>query len=554
MAGGRRLLYRVHAWIGLNAGLLLFVVCFSGTVAVFGYELTWLADPTLRVEPRRETDGFSWQATYDAVAAAHPRALVRYLQRPRGPRWAALALAAYGPGDFRRVHVDPSTDAVTGTRSGFSLASFLRIFHKQLYIVPSVMGVHGTLAVGALAIVLLVGSVAGFLTLRRWWQALATLRSGRSARLWWSDLHRLCGVWPLLVTLILGLTGAWYLAERILIMAGTDIGEAVAAPAALADLRDRPPVLMPLDLDRAAALAHAAWPALEITTVALPARPGDSLVFTGQAEAWLVRDSANQLHMDPYTGAVREIRRGADLGAAVRWIETADPLHFGTFAGLGGRIAWLVAGLMLSGGILAGLYGAWLRLERAGWPPARRLPALAAIVPTVALLLAAAAGSWAFGSAVLNAGERTPALVPLGAVAAGPWRLSLFRTQPADGAVELVAHFDGPGRPNFERAALWIGDPRGSAAARPARRLVDRLTARVAWPAGGCRGACRVNLAIEAWDGARHLASAPARAGAAADPVPAVRGMAGGEVAGIAVFALLIALPLVGWIRLRLRA
>src|SRR3546814_10964427 len=70
------------------------------------------------------------------------------------------------------------------------------------------------------------------------------------------------------------------------------------------------------------------------TTLFRSVRPGDPLMFIGQADAWLVRDTANAVALDPYNGEVLEVRRAEELDALERWVHTADPLHFGTFAGL----------------------------------------------------------------------------------------------------------------------------------------------------------------------------------------------------------------------------
>ena len=46
-----RLLFRLLGWIGLNLGLLLFFVCFSGTVATLSHEIDWLLNPAIRAAP-----------------------------------------------------------------------------------------------------------------------------------------------------------------------------------------------------------------------------------------------------------------------------------------------------------------------------------------------------------------------------------------------------------------------------------------------------------------------------------------------------------------------
>src|SRR3546814_18780773 len=82
---GRRTLFRFHAWIGVNLGLRLCVICFSGTAAVFGPGLNGLADPALRVQPPpADREAVSWQRLHDATAEAFPHAMVLYLEAPRG--------------------------------------------------------------------------------------------------------------------------------------------------------------------------------------------------------------------------------------------------------------------------------------------------------------------------------------------------------------------------------------------------------------------------------------------------------------------------------------
>jgi len=393
----RKGLFRIHAWIGLVLGYLLYVICLSGTMAVFGHELAWLGDPEKRVaSPAPGTPRISWQALHDSVAAAHPGTHILGLSMdPDDVRRPAWALVAGREGDLRRVPVDPWTGEPGTQKAGLDLHLWLRVFHKQLYVVPGVTGVHGALIVGALALPLLVALITGLITTRRWWQAAVTLRPGRSARLFWSDLHRFAGVWSMLIGILICLTGLWYLVETAADTVGTGFTEGPALPT------PAPTGAGPLvDLDLAVSRAGDAFPALVVTTIIPPRRPGHPLVLAGSGDGVLLRDGTEGVALDPTTGAVLQIRDAAGLTPLQRWVNTADPLHFGTFGGVVTRILWLVAGLLTSAGILAGLIGAWLRLDRrqAGGPPGRvRMGALATILPCLGLLLAAIHGSWVYG-------------------------------------------------------------------------------------------------------------------------------------------------------------
>lgn len=554
----RKVVFRIHAWIGLNFGYLLFLVCLSGTAAVFSSELSWLADPALRAESpaAAKREAISWQEMYDRVVATHPRALPLYLNAAPDDRSAMRATISYAPSDFRSVLVNPHNGEVQGLRGSFNLVSFFRIFHKQFYVVPSEFGFHGTLIVGTLGILLLVGTIAGLLSIKRWWRALVTLRLGRSRRLFWSDLHRLTGAWCFAIAVFLSLTGVWYLAERVLFDTGGLVEESAPIRLSDDDMRVLPAILSLIDLDRAVALAREAYPDLAVTQIALPARANDPLTLSGHAGSFLVRDHADKVLMNPYTGAILDVRRTGELGAFERWIETADPLHFGDFAGIVSQVVWLITGLMTCCGILAGLYSAWLRLRLKrgrGW--SRGYASTIVIFPTLLVLAASLYGTYTYGGGALREAQRPRQATPTAIGTLGPWPISLVKSDLAEessGHHPVSILFSGAGRPNLDKAMVWLGD---APERRPAKILVDRLLTDVPASCVDGRIACRVNVSVTTLDGVEHATGIvlPSPTETNWFDLPITPGLNGTEAAIIALFVLCALLPLLGWIRLLLQ-
>lgn len=356
----RRTWFRIHGWLGLNLGLLLFICCFSGTVATLSHEIDWLLNPAMRAGSRGP-DAWSWERWRTAVTARHPQASLLQLAAPPDDGWAARAMIAYGPGDLRHVYVHPDTGEVQGTFSQFNVARFFRSFHKQFYIYPGALP-HGVYAVGPLAVVLLLSALSSLLFYTIRWDDLLLRQRAASTRTWWSSLHRATGVWTLLFTLVFALTGVWYLVERAAADAGMPIGGAEVLASArsveAADAAARP------DLDTLVRQARAAFPAFDVQSMFLPRRAGVAVTLYGQADAWLVRGTANYVIVDPYGGRVLEQRDATDLPLGARLMQTADPLHFGDFGGLPTKLLWFAAGLLISLSVLAGVRIWYLRVHQ----------------------------------------------------------------------------------------------------------------------------------------------------------------------------------------------
>ena len=123
--------FRVHSFTGVITGLMLFVVCWTGTFAVLSYEIDWLVTPGLRVSPA--AGEVSWGAGQAAIEDAVPGAEVWYMIAGPYARSAVEATVGLPDGGSATVFFDPGTGEVTGAGSGFGTGEFFRRLHSNLF-------------------------------------------------------------------------------------------------------------------------------------------------------------------------------------------------------------------------------------------------------------------------------------------------------------------------------------------------------------------------------------------------------------------------------------
>lgn len=376
--------FRVHSFTGVVTGLMLFLICFSGTWAVVSHELDWLANPDLRVQPG-ETRA-SWGELVDAVQAEYPEAEILWVRAPLYPVSTATALVDIDGGAMTKIHLDPYTAEVTGRSSFVDFQRFIRNFHMNLFS----LGGFGIYLVSAFSVTLLVSLVAAMMFYRRWWTRFFRFRTG-SGRVLLSESHKTAGLWSLWFLAVMAVTGIWYLFEiaRLDFMDGKFSHAGFGASA----IHEVPaPVVAEgaerLPLDALIERIRQARPDLEIKMVGPGISHAGAMYVEGDAGHVLVRSRANFVHVDASDGRTLYSQDVSDLPLYWRWSETADPLHFGDFGGLWSKAIWFVFGLALCGLILTGtwLHASRLAASRGGQARHRWPGTWAALVVTLLVL------------------------------------------------------------------------------------------------------------------------------------------------------------------------
>jgi uncharacterized iron-regulated membrane protein len=492
-------LFRWHGWIGLNLGLLLFLVCFSGTVAVFSWEIDWAVDPALQAE----ADSVDWTAISDSVEAAYPNHVVTFLAGPRHEGFAALAYATDPAGRLVKLWVHPETGAVQKRGSFWTVQRFFRSFHRRM-LIPNPVGI---LWVTFFAFVLAGSAITGILFYKGWYRHLFRWR-WRDVRLFFSDGHRLAGVWGLPFAVLIVATSVWYGVELVAPASGFDLGEITED-----ELVERGPTPEVLSLGEQVEQAKAAFPGLEVKDV-IPGTAARATHVRGQADAWLVRPRANTVRIDPVTGDILSVQDATEAAAYHRWSNMADPLHFGTFGGLWSQTIWFVFGLVLSSLMLT---GGWLWHKRAekkaraaGADRHPRWGYVAAALPVVVILASAVFGYLEVENYYRK--SDAPRRIEATTHTVGPWQARLLRMAPPDASQSPVYRvlFEGPdgATGNLKSATLrWTGAPDSTAVSLNPQVPVTDILRNAPSPHDST-----LTVTATTWDGRTHrdtIAAAP---------------------------------------------
>jgi uncharacterized iron-regulated membrane protein len=369
-------IYDLHSWTGITMGLFVFVVSFTGCLALFYHELQTWADPDRRLPvadtPAPIHDRLSTWIDREFGDADHVFVGFQFPSE-REPYYRADVSASYHEGGFRQATRRwDSRDASPLPDRADGLATWLLDFHRDL-MWPEVLGGRtiGRTLVGIAGIVLMLSIVTGLITHRKMLRELFKLRYQRSVRVKWKDTHNVLGLWLLPFHVMIAYTGAWLgvVALMVPLLAVLTLGG---------------------DTERFAEELGIAGPEAaeqQATMVSMDAVGGMPHPETGRMPAhvsvseWGDRNALFQVNYEPESelliyesvyveGASGDVVPAPDSGlhpstASGRAIGAIAPLHYATFGGIWLKLLYFGLGIGLSAMVVFGNM-VWLERRRYG--------------------------------------------------------------------------------------------------------------------------------------------------------------------------------------------
>ncbi|MFZ5625230.1 MAG: PepSY-associated TM helix domain-containing protein [Gemmatimonadota bacterium] len=365
----RRLVVRLHLWLGLTVGALLAALGLAGSLLVFRDELDRTLNPELLVvAPGAER--LPLAELLDRLRAAHPGEPVIRVNLARDadqPHEVWL-----GPPAERLVYVDPYRGTILGSRLPTSyLMGWLFDFHTHL-----LTGERGQVVIGIAGAVLLLLSLSGLYV---WWPRLGkltsalTVRRDLGRRRFHFDLHRVSGAVAALFLVVSSVTGL-SLVFHEQFMAAFDLATA-SPPRPITPTSTVRPGAATIPVDSAIAIAVRALPEGTPTYIALPSGAAAPFVVRLRQPSELHPNGRNFVSLDRYSGAVLLVENARTAPAGTRAYNVLYPTHIGRTAGTAGRVVLVFVGFTPLLLFITGMAVWWQRTRGGGMGNAGRAAA-----------------------------------------------------------------------------------------------------------------------------------------------------------------------------------
>lgn len=361
-AGFVRAVLRGHSSLGLAFAALIYLVCLSGSIAVFAHEYQrWESASAPQVSV----------VAPDAVQAAFEGAIAR------GGKGVEHVYITLPTDDFPRLllYVDAAKDSefvadATGRivpGKPFAWTEFITRLHINLHLPRT----WGGFLVGLIGVALLSSLISGILAHPRIFRDAFHLRLGGSRRLQEADLHNRLGVWALPFHIIISLTGAFLGLTTIIVgvlgmaMFNGDVNKVYALFIPVPPIDDPRPAPV-LDLEPMFAKLPQDGGRLEYIFTEHPTEMGGAALFNVKRPDRIGRTDGYAFRRD---GTIYHASKSADNNLGEDLLSGMGQLHFGWFGGGIVKIVYFMLGLGLTYLAASGV-NIWLARRRDKGRPA----------------------------------------------------------------------------------------------------------------------------------------------------------------------------------------
>lgn len=207
----------LHLWLGLFSGIIVFVVCLTGGIWVFRYEVWHFTEPYQRVEVQQKrylqaSELIARSRDYLIKKGEHPDTLAAITIGKPGK--SAFCIFDLPGGRHSYIYLNPYTGHVLHDKRAPSTAEaffiFIRAGHRFFWLPDQETG---SIVVGSACIIFIITLITGLI----WWFPLKWTKKTRdkSFKIKWNanwkrlniDLHNVVGFYALLFIMALTISG-----------------------------------------------------------------------------------------------------------------------------------------------------------------------------------------------------------------------------------------------------------------------------------------------------------------------------------------------------------
>jgi uncharacterized iron-regulated membrane protein len=370
-----------HLWLGIASGLVLFIVCFTGTILTFEQEIVeWANSERYKVSvpanakvmsidqlivlteqrlkgkvtgieiPKKKNDVYRFTVKEKLDKKEGDRKL-NGIHEPSAKNGSMPLGVKPGPsggggGGGKTYLVNPYTAAVTGTTKSATSAFFSTVMGLHRWLLLQDGG--GKIVVGVATIIFVLLIISGLviwwpLNLKNWKQGFQIKFSANWKRIN-HDLHNTLGFYSFLVLLIMSLTGlcwsfAWY-RTGVSNLLGDEV------------FKQRKEQPLPSDPTNAGAkpslavlisATDQAFPYEGNYRLRFPADSAGSYVINKTRSGFFVHTAADKIQFDQYSGAVLKKERFSDKPFNEQLAASVRSLHLGDIYGAFSKIIYFLA-------------------------------------------------------------------------------------------------------------------------------------------------------------------------------------------------------------------
>jgi uncharacterized iron-regulated membrane protein len=373
---GKNISGKLHLWLGLASGLVVFIVSITGCLFVFEKEIRDFTQKELRcVTPHPNTPFVSVTQVEQAVKQQYPDALIKQVRLfSAGDRAWQVQIQ-----NDEAIAINPYTAAVIKKYSRHDWLHTVEKIHTSL-----LLGETGKWIIRINVLIFLALLITGIIL---WWPRNKARRK-QSFKVKWDgspkrvnyDFHNVFGFYSSVILLLIVLTGIY--------MSFDWMKQATYAITGSEYVKPKPPKLDADDLndaiiDPAYAYNRASqlYPGATEVHINYPQKPGELLKLKLHYPTSTYKKN-NELHFNPYSGNIVYASLYKNYSAGDKIKHSNKELHTGAFFGLFGKILAFLASLVAASMPVTGFAIWWGRKSK------KKNPAMAKRAPVQKMMVA----------------------------------------------------------------------------------------------------------------------------------------------------------------------